>query len=127
MRIVCIAGLLAIGLTATIAPDGASAKLNKREFCAATQYCRIPARYRSGPFLAKPLLREVSLREIQKRCSGHTVVPFGVANPVVGCARLQGEDCVVYLPKEVRAISEEMFAMVVEHELAHCRGWVHGR
>jgi hypothetical protein len=127
MRISPIAALLAIGLVAGIAADAGHAKVKKRDFCAATQYCRIPAQFQRGPFLAKPLLREVSLREIQKRCSGHSMVPFGVANPVVGCARLQSENCVVYLPKEVRAISEEMFAMVLEHELAHCRGWVHGR
>jgi hypothetical protein len=127
MRVRPVAALLAISLAATVAADVAYAKLNRQEFCAATRYCRIPARFLSGPFLAKPLLREVPLREIQKRCSDHAVIPFGVASPVVGCARFQSENCVVYLPKEVRAISQEMFDMVVEHELAHCRGWVHGR
>ena len=129
MRVLPVVALLFIGAAAAMAPNAAYAKLKKADFCEAAKYCRIPAKFRSGPFLAQPQLREVSLRDIQKRCSksGHAAGPFGVASPVVGCAMFQGTNCVVYLPKEVRAISQEMFDMVVEHELAHCRGWTHGR
>jgi hypothetical protein len=128
MRTFPIAALLAIGAFASVVPDTGHAKLSKREFCAVAEYCRIPVQFRRGPFLAQPLLREMPIREIQKNCSrdGHAAGPFGVNSPVIGCAKFQDTNCVVYLPKEVRDLSKDIFDMVVEHELAHCRGWTHG-
>jgi hypothetical protein len=128
MRAVVVIALAATGGLAGAVPDSAHAKVTKREFCAVMQYCRIPARYRNGPFLAKPVIREVSLVEVKRGCSaGGDVASKGILSEyILGCARIVGANCVIYVPKEVRTISSEIFDMVLEHELAHCRGWVHG-
>jgi len=129
MRVIVVVALVAAGGIAGVAPNSAYAKVTKREFCAVMQYCRIPARYRKGGFLAKPVIREVSLSEVREGCSTTTEVSRKgiLADYILGCARIVGANCFIYVPKDVRTISDEIFEMVLEHELAHCRGWVHGK
>lgn len=133
MRRIATSVIVVVAIVATgvlvVVPHSARAKLTKRDFCAVMQYCRIPARFRKGPFLAKPIVHEVSLPEIRENCTtgGETAKPGILSDYVLACARMLGDNCVVYVPSEVRSISQDIFDMVLEHELAHCRGWQHGR
>lgn len=129
LHVIVVVALVTMGGFPSTAPDSAYAKVTKREFCAVMQYCRIPVRYRKGPFLAKPVIREVSLDEVRRGCNAGTEVSRKgiLGDYILGCARVVGANCVIYIPSEVRTVSEEIFAMALEHELAHCRGWVHGK
>lgn len=129
MRVLVVVALAATsGFAGVAPPDSAYAEVTRREFCSVMQYCRIPLRYRKGPFLAKPVIREVSVSEVRKGCSTNAEgASKGILDDyVLGCARIVDEECVIYVPTEARMISDEIFDMVIEHELAHCRGWVHG-
>jgi hypothetical protein len=99
--------------------------------CAIMQPCVTPAQYRSGPFLAEPVVREVTLRQVQVACGVGSAHAFRAASgfpfSVFGCSKLQGSHCIVHVPKDVKPISATLYREILEHELAHCRGWVHAR
>src|SRR5690606_566932 len=102
----------ALAITVTDLPGSrAQAEIRKRDFCAAVEYCRIPTRFRSGPYLAKPIVKEVGLRELQRQCgaSTHAAGPFASTDALLGCAKFQAGNCLVFVPTEVKAISKEMF------------------
>ena len=93
--------------------------------CAALQPCVAPAEYSSGAFLDKPIIKLVTMRQIQVICgSGGEHASSG--DGVMGCAQLTGTACIVHLPSELKAQIPELYRLVLTHELAHCRGWVHG-
>lgn len=112
MRWLALLALLFIGTETSSASD----------LCMLLQPCKAPARYASGAYIAKPEVREVSMQTVSQYCND-THVAAGAG--ALGCATIEGGTCLVLVPKEVRAISPQLFKLIVEHELAHCRGWVH--
>ena len=100
-----------------------------------------PAQYASGPFRAKPVIRHLPLKQVKNVCgSGYarflkpraparneTVQAAGMANAdfALGCARLTASECIVHLPSDVRTALPALYRVLLAHELAHCRGWVH--
>jgi hypothetical protein len=113
-RFVAAAGLLVLGAIAT--PVSAS------DLCELLQPCRAPAKYASGTFLAKPDVREVGMDVVRARCND---VHVAAGEGALGCASFEGDRRVVIVPAAVKKISPGLFRLLVEHELAHCRGWVH--
>ena len=56
-----------------LVPTSASAmktRFSTAEMCQVLQPCQPPAKFAKGSFLAKPVIREVSLREVQSVCGG---------------------------------------------------------
>jgi hypothetical protein len=115
-------------------------KYSTTQLCEILQPCEAPARYASGPYLAKPAIRHVSLKQIQGICgsaysrflgprTGHETVQAAVsANAgfgTLGCAQLTASACIVHVPSDLRAVLPDLYRLVLAHELAHCRGWVH--
>jgi hypothetical protein len=117
-----------------------AATFSKVQLCQVLQPCEPPAKFASGPFLETPVIRKVSLREVQTACGGR-YRPFlgdrGVATAtanadsgfpgIMGCAQFVGSACVVHVPRDIEAAVPELYALILAHELAHCRGWVHQR
>lgn len=114
MKFLALAALVLLGAAA---PANASSDL-----CELLQPCRAPAQYASGAFVAKPVVREVGMEVVRSRCNDTHVA---AGEGALGCASFESGACVVLVPKDVKAISPELFRLIVEHELAHCRGWVH--
>ncbi len=122
---VTLLAALLLAPAATLAPPCAhAATFSKQQLCMVLQPCEPPAKFASGPFLAKPVIREVSLRDIQRICGAGSA--HAAANgDIMGCARLEPTECIVHVPKDVKAAVPELYDVVLRHELAHCRGWVH--
>jgi hypothetical protein len=113
---------------------------SKAQLCVVLQPCEPPAQFASGSFVEKPVIRKITLREIQVVC-GAGYRPFlgdrGVeaavaaadagAPSIMGCAQFVGSACVVHVPKDVEAAVPQLYALILAHELAHCRGWVHAK
>ena len=99
------------------------------DLCQLLAPCNVPSKFRSGPFLAPPMIHEVKLRQIQTICAGRNKsdAQSGSDGQFLGCAQLTAKRCEVHVPVDVKVISEELFSKVLAHELAHCRGWVHRR
>ena len=122
--------LVAIVVMATAA-HAANPQFSKAQLCQVVQPCEAPARYASGPFLATPVVRQVSLPEVQAICGGRALRPFfgaraaSMGTGIMGCARFDGSACVVHVPKDVKAAIPDLYDVILRHELAHCRGWVH--
>lgn len=115
-------------------------KYSTAQLCEILQPCQAPARYSSGPYLAKPVIQQVSLKQLQRVCgggssrflgprAGHETVQAAVsANrdfDTLGCAQLTPSACIVHVPSDLRAVLPGLYRLVLAHELAHCRGWVH--
>ena len=143
--------LLLIVSLGLMLPAIAQAQANKPKYstamlCEILQPCQPPARYASGAYLAKPAVRHVTLRQLQGICGGGYAAFLGdkaKQRPVsvqaalasgdaadlgiLGCAALDTTSCVVHVASDVRAALPDLYRLVLAHELAHCRGWVHGR
>lgn len=125
--------------------DAAKPEFSIEMMCAVLQPCQPPARYASGPFLAPPVVREITLRQVQSACGGYraflgdrtfqgadtvqaALAGGGALGPgIMGCAQLTGSSCIVHVPGNLKTELPELFELVLAHELAHCRGWRHGR
>ena len=103
---------------------------SKPELCKILEPCEPPVQYASGPFLAPPVIRDVPLQEIQADCGGgyRAFLGDGARNVpgIMGCAQFADGLCIVHLPSDIKAAVPELYDVVRRHELAHCRGWVHG-
>jgi hypothetical protein len=141
--------LLLIASLASLLPAAAPAaqgRFSSQTLCEILQPCRPPPAYASGAFLAKPVIHHVTLRQLQSICGGGYAAFLGdKANNrpvslqaamasgqaadfgILGCAALDTTACVVHLPGDVKATLPELYGLVLAHELAHCRGWVHER
>jgi hypothetical protein len=93
------------------------------ELCVLLQPCRPPAAFSRGPFVAEPDIRVVDLKSLRKICTRG--LHLGRDERAFGCAAFQRGRCVVHLPREIQTLSPALFRIIKEHELAHCRGWVH--
>jgi hypothetical protein len=63
------------------------------------------------------------MQQVQAICAGE-VQAAGSPPSVMGCAQLANGACVVHISS--KSISQDLYDLVLEHELGHCRGWVHG-
>jgi hypothetical protein len=116
---------VAILAAIVLAPAAVNAASYSREqLCMILQPCEPPRAFASGPFVAEPVIIEVTLRQIQQRC-GSASENIVAADTIMGCALLEPTRCVVHVPKDVKAAIPELYDVVLRHELAHCRGWVH--
>ena len=140
---------LAIVLLAlpAVTAQAKKAPFSTATMCEVLQPCRPPAQYASGPFLEPPQIVPVTLRRVQAICGagyaaflGKDAIASGPATvqavkasgggfnfSIMGCAQLTGNACIVHLPSDLRAEMPELYALVLAHELGHCRGWVHAR
>ncbi len=133
--------LVAIGVMATAGMARAESYTTE-QLCQVLQPCLPPAQYASGPFIAKPVVRQVTLRQLQSACGGgyaallgdkyrpesiQAVVSSGANFGALGCAQLTSGECVVHVPSDLKAVLPGLYRLVLNHELAHCRGWVHQR
>jgi hypothetical protein len=130
-------GFLALGaalLTAALAllPAGPAMAMKphftKAEMCQVIYPCEPPVNYRSGPFLAPPHIVAVTMPRIQAICGGgEERAARGSAFPydIMACAQVTPTSCVIHISNGLRAASPELYALVLAHELGHCRGWVH--
>ena len=136
-RLLLLAG---ITLMLPFAAHAQKSRYSTTQLCQILQPCQPPAQYASGPYVAKPVIRQVSLRQIQSICgSGYAAFLGTKAHPdsvqaavdaggdfgTLGCAQLNAGDCVVHVPSDLQAALPELYRLVLAHELAHCRGWVH--
>jgi hypothetical protein len=119
-----LAAMMALPAAAEAAPEYALATL-----CQVLQPCQPPAQFASGPYLAPPVILEVTLDEIQAACdNGHRALigkGQAAAPAFMGCAAFVGSGCVVHVPADVKLAVPELYDLILAHELAHCRGWVH--
>lgn len=97
---------------------------SKETLCKVVYPCVPPARYRSGAFLAPPKVVSVSMAQIQRICANETMA-MGEVPTVMGCAELTGTQCIVHVSDSLKQI-DGLYDVVLQHELGHCRGWVHG-
>jgi hypothetical protein len=143
--ILAIPAILAVLILAPSGVDAAKPQFSTATLCQVLEPCQPPARYASGAFLAPPVVREITLRQVQSACSGYRAFlgdrPYQGAEPVqaalagggalgfgiMGCAQLTGSSCIVHVPRDLKAELPELFELVLAHELGHCRGWRHGR
>lgn len=125
---------------ALMMPAAAQAqKYTTLQLCEILRPCQAPARYTSGPYLAIPVIRHVSLKRIQGICggsyarlgprTGHETLQGAVLAHgdigTLGCAQLTASACIVHVPSDLRTVLPDLYHIVLAHELAHCRGWVH--
>ena len=128
--------LIALGLIFVSGSAFAMQSQSQRnELCQIMEPCLPPAQYASGPFLAKPVIVNVTLRQVQSICGGGARAFLGDRMTrtggndysIFGCAQLQPTTCIVHVPSDVKAISPELYDVILQHELGHCRGWHHQR
>ena len=134
-------------IVVAVAPMTANAKMAQfsiETMCAALQPCQPPAKYASGPLLKPSHIVNVTLGQVQKICGRGWIAFLGeeafAGGPgtvqamtagenfgpsVLGCAQLTAANCVVHVPSEFKSELPELYDLVLAHELAHCRGWVH--
>lgn len=131
--------LSAIALMAPMTAHAAKG-YSTEQLCQILQPCQAPPQYASGPYLAKPIVRRVSLQQVQSICGGgyaaflgkrarpksiQAAVASGGGFGTLGCAQLNATECIVHVPSDLSAVLPQLFRLVLAHELAHCRGWVH--
>ena len=105
-----------------------SPQLSTAELCEVLQPCLTPAQYASGPFVEKPVIKLVTFRQVQSICGSGGQHGDAVGDDaILGCAQLTGMGCIVHVPRDIKAKSPQIFDLILAHELAHCRGWVHAR
>ena len=140
LLIVCLGVLLPIPAQAT------KARFSTETLCEILQPCQPPAQYARGAYLAKPVVQHVTLRQLQAICGGGYAAFLGdkvKQRPVsvqaalasgdaadlgiLGCTDLNAASCIVSVPSDVRAQLPDLYRLILAHELAHCRGWVHAR
>ncbi len=131
-----------IALMLPLAANAAKPHYSTQQLCQILQPCLPPAQYARGPYVAKPVIRQVSLKQLQGICGGgyaaflgskarpesvQAAVDAGGNFGALGCAQLNASDCLVHVPGDLQAVLPELYRLVLAHELAHCRGWVHQR
>jgi hypothetical protein len=128
--------LAALGMLLLAGTSVESASYSTAELCKVLQPCVAPAKYAAGPYLAKPIIRVVSLREVQSACGGPfalnrkgaaTIHAVMSGDGTLGCASIANNNCVVHVPGDLKSVLPDLYRLVLAHELAHCRGWVHER
>jgi hypothetical protein len=108
------------------AANAMKSRFSTAELCQVLQPCEPPAEFSKGAFLARPIIRQVSLHEIQTICGGGgDQAAAGFPYGIFGCAQVRADSCVVHVPRELKLEVPELYALVLAHELGHCRGWVH--
>ena len=133
--------LVLISFVLMLPAEAHAQKYSTAQLCKILQPCQPPAQYASGPYLAKPVIRHVTLKQIQVVCDkGHSRlrrvwtpqgnetmhdVSSNADNDILGCAQLNANACIVYVPSNLKSVLPDLYRLVVAHELAHCRGWVH--
>jgi len=116
--------VIACGIAATSAAHEPQFSVGR--LCQILDHCQSPSRYASRPFLAPPAVYELTLGEVQRVCRAPRRLFGGApASNIMGCSHFVGTRCVVYVPKDVRAVLPELYDLILAHELAHCRGWTH--
>lgn len=90
--------------------------------CLGVPTCLPPAKYASGPFLQPPVIRLVRARDLQSICANGIGAP---GDTIVGCSEMTETTCLVRIAREARLGSGSLYQAVLNHELAHCRGWRH--
>jgi hypothetical protein len=142
-RLLLIVGL---GLLVSTSAHAAKARFSTSNLCELLLPCLPPAQFANGAFLAKPVIQNVTLSQLQTVCGGGYAALLGdkakqrqvslqaaMASGdaadfgILGCTDLNAVSCVVNVPGEVKAELPELYRLVLTHELAHCRGWVHPR
>lgn len=123
LTILVFAVLLAVGAEAPTAASAAAPQFSNTQLCQILQPCEPPARYRSGPFVAKPVVREVSMGKVQSICGGTHAAANGFG--IMGCAQIRGGECIVHVPRNLKRELPALFDLVLAHEFGHCRGWTH--
>jgi hypothetical protein len=145
----CLAAILGfLVLLLPVSAASAGESFSTAELCQVLQPCQPPAKFASGPFLEPVVIRKVTLRQIQAICGGartaalhdhdhdtgaeriHAAMAAGALGrgvEIMGCAQLQPASCVVHVPAALKAQLPELYALILAHELGHCRGWVHAR
>jgi hypothetical protein len=116
--------LLAAVAIATASSSVPAAAASDAELCALLEPCKAPAAFTNKPYLAKPVIKEVSMSEVRLACINPDVAVSHAQNPL-GCTSFEGNSCVITIPAELKNVSGQLYRLVLEHELAHCRGWVH--
>ena len=145
-RILIMLALIVVAF-APMTANAKKARFSVDTMCAALQPCQPPAKYASGPFLKPPQVVHVTLRKVQRICGRGLIAYLGedafAGGPgtiqaitasggnfgpnIMGCAQLTSANCVVHVPSEFKSDVPELYDLVLAHELAHCRGWVHAR
>ena len=134
-RLIFLSAIALMAPTAAHAANGYSTE----QLCQILQPCQAPPQYASGPFLAKPIVRRISLRQLQSVCGGGYAAFLGKKAPpqsiqaavasggfgTLGCAQLKATECIVHVPSDLGVVLPQLYRLVLAHELAHCRGWVH--
>src|SRR4051812_11368554 len=88
--------------------------LSEDELCVLLQPCKAPAQFANRPYLAKPVIREVSMSDVRLACINPDVAVSHAQNPL-GCASFEGSSCIVTIPAELKNVSRELYALVLEH------------
>jgi hypothetical protein len=131
-----IALLVASLFLAPAAAHAAGPHFTTADLCQVLQPCQPPAQFQSGPFLAEPVIRAVSMAQVQTVCGrGYAALPGegarhavqGGGFGIMGCAQLRDGACVVHVPADLKGKLPALYELVLAHELGHCRGWVHRR
>lgn len=131
--------LLMIAAAVVAVPStGWSQKYSTAQMCQIVQPCLPPAQFASGALLAKLVLKKLPLRDVQSICGGPFAFLGEKARPAnihaaiasngsgaLGCAQLTSDACTVHVAADLGAAVPELYQLVLRHELAHCRGWVH--
>jgi len=119
-------------LAASTAAWAMQSQSQRNELCQIMEPCLPPPAYASGPFLAKPVIINVTMRQVQKICGsgaraflGDRVNTAGTPYSIFGCAKLEATACIVHVPSDVKAISADLYDVILQHELGHCRGRRH--
>jgi len=58
---------------------------------------------------------------VQAAAASGDLADFGT----LGCAQVNPTNCIVHIPSGLQAVLPDLYRLVLKHELAHCRGWVH--
>ena len=81
-----------------------------------------PARYTSGPYLYPVKIHRLPNGRMLSVCVNVIPTKGGYAAPELGCSKVGPVNCDIYLPQK-RTIPKLLADHIVQHELAHCRGW----
>jgi hypothetical protein len=117
-----LAALLASALPAAA---HAAPRYSEATLCKILVPCEPPAQYAAGPYLAPPIIRQVTLARIQTVCRNAGDASSGDLPGIMGCAAFEAGACVVHVPSDLKSTIPELYSVILRHELAHCRGWVH--
>jgi hypothetical protein len=122
LKQVALAGLVLA--SASLAGGVAHAEFAHDTICQILQPCDPPAQYSSGPFLAQPVIMDMDQHEMALTCNGSA---HGAAGGALGCATFKQGYCIVTMSRDIKETLPELYQVILQHELGHCRGWVHPR